>query len=147
MKIRNPADLGAGLVVVVIASAVLVLGRPLSTGSATEMGPGWFPGRVAWLALAAGAFLILRSLRGASTRLPPFRLRPLIAVVAAVLVFALGINRFGLLLTAPPTLLIASVAVAGSSLRGRLIAALVITLLAAGVFVGALGLTIPLLPN
>ena len=147
MKIRNPADLGAGLVVAAVALAYLALGHTLALGSASEMGPGWFPRHVALLALVVGALLIIRSLRRPGADLPPFQLRPLLAVVAAVCVFAIGINRLGLLLTAPLTVLIASGAVAGPSLRRRLGMAILTALVAAGVFVSALGLTIALFPG
>ena len=147
MKIRNPSDLGAGLLVAAIAAAFLAAGHALPRGSASEMGPGWFPLHVAWLSLAIGLCLILRSFRRQGDPQPRLHMRPLVAVVSAVIVFAIGIGQFGLLLVAPMTIVIASFAVNQIHLKARLTAAFFITIAAAGVFVGILGLNIPLLPN
>lgn len=147
MKIRNPSDFGAGLLVSAIALAFLVIGSALPQGTASEMGPGWFPRHIALLALATGALLILRSLRTGGHRLPTFQLRPLLAVVVAVGVFALCIHPLGFMIAAPLTVGIASAAVRGTRLRARLVLALTVTLIAAAIFVGALGLTIPLAPG
>lgn len=147
MKIRNPSDFGAGVLVASIALAFLLAGRILPLGTPSEMGPGWFPMHVAILALATGTWLIIRSLLKKGSPLPPFRPRPLLAVAAAVLAFSFGINPLGFMIAAPLTILIASAAVQGTELRSRLIIALAVTLLAAAIFVGALGLNIPLWPG
>lgn len=147
MKIRNPSDFGAGLLVAGIALAFLIAGQSLPLGTASEMGPGWFPRHVAMVALAAGLWLVIRSLLHKANPLPRFRPRPLLAVAAAVTTFSISINPLGFVVAGPLTVLIASTAVSGIRLRTRLVIALAVTLIATAIFLGALGLSIPLLPG
>ena len=147
MKIRNPSDFGAGLLITGISLAFLVTGQSLPQGTLSEMGPGWFPRHVALLALLAGIALVVRSLARSGHPLPRFRIRPLLAFAAAVFAFAVCINRFGFVIAAPLTLLIASLAVTDTRMRVRLLIALMVSLIAAAIFIGALGLSIPLWPG
>jgi len=147
MKFRNPSDFGAGLLVAGIALAFLIAGQSLPLGSASEMGPGWFPRHVAGLALAAGTWLVIRSFLQDGHPLPLFRPRPLLAVAAAVMTFSFSINSLGFVVAGPLTVLIASTAVSGTRLLARWVIALAVTLIAATIFIGALGLNIPLWPG
>lgn len=147
IRIRSQADLGAGVLIASIALAFLFVGRNLAQGSAVEMGPGFFPRHVALLALGVGVLLILKSVRHAGPPIMRFRLRALLAPVAAVCVFGFCITRFGLLVTAPLTIAIASLASAEWRARRIIATALLVSAAAALLFVKLLGLSIPLLPG
>mgnify|MGYP006275905379 FL=1 len=147
LRIRSPADFGAGLVIVVIALAFLIAGAPLPQGTALEMGPGYFPRKIAWLALMVGGLILVRAVQRNGPSLFRFHARPLLATVCAVLIFGVCINRLGLLVTAPLVLGIAALGVPGLSVRQYLVLAAIVTSAAALVFVQGLGLTIPLFPG
>lgn len=127
--------------------AFVLVGIPLPQGTALEMGPGYFPRQVAWLALVVGLLLVLRSLRRDGPPLLRLRWRPLLATVCAVLVFGWSVGQLGLLITAPITLIIASLGAARPSLLRLALLVVLVTAGASLVFVQLLGLTIPLLPG
>jgi len=95
-------DLIGGVLSIVFGAFVLdhALGYPM--GSALRMGPGFFPAALAGLIIILGIALALRSFKA---RIAPsqmtIKLRPLAAIAAAVAVFALALERFGL---APATI-------------------------------------------
>ncbi|NBS64078.1 MAG: tripartite tricarboxylate transporter TctB family protein [Betaproteobacteria bacterium] len=147
LRIRSQADFGAGLLIVVVALAFLIVGASLPQGTALEMGAGYFPRQIAWLALAVGFLVLIRSIRREGPPLFRFRWRPLAATVCAVLAFAGLIEGLGLVLAAPIALGIAALGSPGLSIRHFLILAGIVTAATALLFVQLLGLTIPLLPR
>ena len=82
-------------------------------GTAARMGPGYFPMVLGYILAAIGAVIALLSLRATVHILkpPPFTLRPFLAVIAAVALFALLITRIGLV---PTTILMVIVTASGS---------------------------------
>ena len=99
-RVRSPQDLGAGVVFILIGSAGILFGQDLAVGSAARMGPGYFPMLLSWLIIAIGLVLTVKSLATQGPPIPPIHLRPLTAIVAAILAFGLLIDRIGLALTA-----------------------------------------------
>lgn len=135
------------MLVAFIAIVFLVAGASVPRGTAVEMGPGYFPALVAWLALAVGALMIGRSLRVDGPGLAALPWRAFLATVCAVLLFGLCVARLGLLLTAPLTLIVAALGSPGLSLPRAVTLIVLVTAGTTLVFVQALGLTIPLLPG
>lgn len=116
MKQADLRDLVSGLVLLVFGLFVAVYASShYDMGRLARMGPGFFPTVLGWILVALGAATALLSLRSRARAqpAPTLRLRPLVAVLAAVLVFALLVNRLGLM---PAT--IALVFVAAAAERG-----------------------------
>lgn len=111
MKLRvDWRDLVGGLACMAIGLFVVrYASQHYTVGEAARMGPGFFPVVLGWVLIGLGAMIGLLSLRHTVQLLepPPWRPRALAAVLAAVVVFALLVERAGLV---PATLALTLVA-------------------------------------
>lgn len=147
LRLKSSADMGAGILLAVIALAFLIAGRTLEHGNLVAMGPGHFPRYVAGLALLIGLVLIGKSIAVENTALPKIAVRPLACVLASVTFFGLTIDVLGLPLATAFTIVLASLA--APDLKWGRIALLAVGMAAfvSLVFVKGLGLPIPLWPQ
>jgi putative tricarboxylic transport membrane protein len=100
VRVKSPQDLGAAVVFLVIGLAGIYFGRELAFGTASRMGPGYFPTLLSWLIIAIG---LVVGFRGITVEGPPIervQLRPILFIIAAILIFGLLIESIGLALTA-----------------------------------------------
>ena len=144
MRVRNQQDFVAGLFFILIAVGALWVGWSYPTGTAVRMNAGYFPRLVSVLLAGLGLLILFGSLRYDGPPLAPFRLRPVVMIPAAVLVFGLGIRYFGF---APAVLLIAlfgSFADRQTRLGEALMISVVLTVVAIAIFIWGIGLSIPL---
>lgn len=140
-------DLLFGLFLVAVAAGTLVATRSLALGSAADMGPGYMPRAVALGLLGFGLFFCIRGARRAGPAIVPVQARPLLAILAAVGVFALTTQRLGLVIAAIATVIVASFA----SRESRLVETALFAVLLAGaavlLFVKVLALPVPVWPR
>ncbi|WP_366554278.1 tripartite tricarboxylate transporter TctB family protein [Aquibaculum sediminis] len=101
-----------GLVLIGFGLFFLLHAQGFSMGSPRRIGPGFFPTGISWLLIVLGAAVVGESLLLRDAR-PELRFRPLVMVVAAILIWALALERLGLY---PATFLL--VLVSGLSERG-----------------------------
>jgi uncharacterized membrane protein YidH (DUF202 family) len=142
-RVRSPQDLGAGVVFILIGSAGILFGQDLAVGSAARMGPGYFPMLLSWLIIAIGLVLTVKSLATQGPPIPPIHLRPLTAIVAAILAFGLLIDRIGLALTAAVLVIGAAYARRDVDRGETLLLAVGLALFTVAVFVYALKQPLP----
>lgn len=95
----NKIDLLAGLFVVLIGALAIVEALNFDLGTSQRMGPGYFPFYVGVLMVLIGIGIVLEGLKPHDEafefgQLPT--LRALLLILAAVIGFALTIERFGL---------------------------------------------------
>lgn len=100
IRIRDPQDLGAAVVFALIGLGGIYFGRDLSYGTASQMGPGYFPAILSWLILALGVGIGLKALVSRGPRVEPIRYRPLVVVTGAVVAFGFLLETVGLALAA-----------------------------------------------
>jgi hypothetical protein len=100
LRIRSPQDLGAAGVLVVIGLAGAYFGRDLAFGTAGRMGPGYFPIILSWIIVAVGVILAVRALTIEGPRIEPVQLRPIVVIIAAILMFGFLISAVGLAISA-----------------------------------------------
>jgi hypothetical protein len=140
-------DLLFGLFLVAVATGTLVATRNLTVGHAADMGPGYMPRVIALALMAFGLFFSGRGLWHARRGIAAVQMRPLLAILASVGVFALTAERLGLAIASVVTVILASFA----TREGRPVemAAFAIVLSGAAVllFVKLLGLPIPIWPR
>src|SRR5688572_20823839 len=98
-RVKSPQDFGAGILFMLIGIAGIYFGKDLTYGTATRMGPGFFPIWLSWIIFGMGTILAVRGLAFAGPSVDIPQLRPLIGVIGAILVFGLLIARFGLPIT------------------------------------------------
>lgn len=128
-----------------IGAAALAAGWTYPMGSATRMGPGYFPALLAFVLIGLGAAIALAGLRAAPAPMPRLALRPAAALVGAMLAFALLLPAAGLLPASVATVVLASLADRESRRREVVLLAAALAGFAALLFVQWLGLTISLL--
>jgi putative tricarboxylic transport membrane protein len=147
IRVRNQQDFAAGLLFLAIASFALWIAWHYPTGTAVRMSSGYFPRLLCLVLLLLGAFVTLRALAVDGPALTPVRLRPVVLVTTAIVMFAYAVQTLGLVLA---TILL--VVIGGyASPRVRLIemtaAGVVLAILTIAIFVWGIGLAIPVWPD
>ena len=140
-------DLLFGLFLVAVATGTLVATRNLTVGHAADMGPGYMPRVVALALMAFGVFFTGRGLWRAGPGIAPVQLRPLLAILASVGVFALTAERLGLAIASVAAVMLASFATREGRLVETVAFAVVLSGAAVLLFVKLLGLPIPIWPR
>jgi putative tricarboxylic transport membrane protein len=140
-------NLLAGLMFVGFGLLGLWLARDLDTGSASDMGPGYFPRAICALLIVLGGTLAATGLSRTGDPPEPWALRPLLLITVSALAFALLLKPLGLVATLAVTTLLAGAA--GRMLRPAALLALAAALIAVnvGIFVVLLKMPIPLWPT
>lgn len=130
LRVKGPQDLGAGIIFIIIGIFGIYFGKDLTYGTASRMGPGYFPTWLSWIILGMGVLILGRSLASKGPRIEPFQIRPIFFILSGVLVFAYLIEHIGLALS---IFLMVLIAVQSRSDTKQL----EMILLAAGLSVGA----------
>ena len=168
MKIKSERDFWSGIMFVVVGVIFAVGATNYSMGPAcppndpcaanlwarmsqlsAHPGAGYFPLGLSVLLVLLGAFVLFKSLTIESVGGDPiggFAWRPLAIIVGAIVLFGLMLERFGLALTVPVLIIIASLAGDEFHWKGVLLNAVVLTFFSWLVFIAGLKLTIPLWP-
>lgn len=143
--IRGPKDFWAGVIYFVLGTGFVIVARDYSLGTAIRMGPGYFPMVLGGLLALIGLISIIRGVRLDGERIPPFAWRAVIFVSLSLILFGALLQGGGLIFGLTVLLLVAPMAAQSFrySLTGVL-AAIALIVFCAVVFVGALGLPLPL---
>ena len=110
LRVKSPQDLGAGLVFTAIGLAGVYFARHLALGSTLRIGPGYFPTLLSCLIVGIGVILMMRALVIEGPAIGRISLRPLLFIVATILVFAVGIETIGLIASSLLVTLVAAYA-------------------------------------
>lgn len=145
-------DLLFGLFLVAVAAGALIATHKLNVGSAADMGAGYMPRAVSLGLLAFGLFFCVRGARRAglaeaAQAIEPVQPRPLLAVLAAVGIFALTADRLGLAIASVVTVVLASFATREGRLRETVPFALLLSAAAVLLFIKVLALPVPVWPR
>jgi putative tricarboxylic transport membrane protein len=143
--IRAPKDFWSGSMFLVVGVGAMVLARGYPMGTATRMGPAYFPTVLGGLLAVIGLAVLVRSLVVPGPRITAFAGTPLLYVTVATVIFGALVRGGGLV----PSLIILAVLSAWASRhftwRAALPLAVGLTIFSALVFVKALGLPMPLI--
>lgn len=143
LRVKSPQDLGAGLVFIFIGLAGIYLGKDLPMGTASRMGPAYFPVYLSYLIVAIGLIVGLRGLAVDGPPIEESRLRPILFIIAALLGFGVMIDQIGLALAAAIMTLIAAYARPNAKLLETLVLGAGLAIFSVLVFVYALGQALP----
>lgn len=110
IRITHPQDFWSGLLFMAFGAAGAWFSREFVFGTLTNMGPGFLPVVLSWLMIAVGALVTARSFALRGPAIQPSAGRPQILIIVAIALFALLIERVGLLPTVFVVLLVASYA-------------------------------------
>lgn len=144
MNIRMSTDILTGILFLGVSiGAVTIIGTSYSLGTASRMGPGFFPLIVSIMLGGLGAILVARSLLSQTESVGNVDLRPLLLVLASTLFFGLAIESLGLAVAG--IVLVFGARLAGREFKVVEVTVLAVTLVAACIllFAYALGLNLP----
>jgi len=91
----NHKDLGAAILFMASGVLGLWIGRDYEFGTASRMGPGYFPATLSVLLLAVGLLMAVRALRSSAVEIQWGSPRPIFCVFFGVLAFGLLIEPAG----------------------------------------------------
>ncbi len=115
-------------------------------GTLRQMGPGFFPLVLGGVLAVLGVLIVIPALMRESEK-RPIAWREMLAVSAALLVFGLLLDRVGIAITTPLTVLLATSVAPHKGIVWRLALAAIITVLTWAVFVFALKMPLPVWPR
>jgi hypothetical protein len=147
MTIRAPKDFWSGVMFLAFAAVALFTARGYRFGSAGHMGPGYFPIVLGCVLAALAIVLIARSLVITGESLSDIAFGPLAIIIVGVCMFALCIERLGLIVSL--IIVTATAAFASRESKPLEVAALCVALaiFSLAVFVYTLQLPIPVWPS
>jgi hypothetical protein len=144
-EVLKRRDIWAGLMLIGIGAAAMLIARGYPFGTALRMGPGYFPTMLGGLLIVFGLVTLASGFRDGEKIAGSWSLRGLVLVPLSLVLFGVLMKYAGFV---PAMLaLIVGSAAAGSEFRliEVLLFAFGLTALAVAVFVYALGLPYPLL--
>lgn len=147
MLIRAPKDFWAGVMFLAFAAVTILTANGYSMGRGGRMGPGYFPALLGWSLAFLGAVLVVRAVVSKGDSIEPFKLRPLLALVASVLIFAFAIKPLGLVISLILATFLSSFATPDARWREAAVLSLALTGLVSLIFVFALRLPLPIWPG
>jgi hypothetical protein len=143
LPIRRPKDFFSGILFMGFGMAALMISRSYVVGTASRMGPGYFPRAIGILLIVLGAWLSVLSFR--SSREAPkvvWRWRPLAIVLFSVCLFPWLTDYLGLIATSLLLVFVSSTASPEFRWKEALTSGVILGVAATAIFV--YGLTIPL---
>ena len=144
MLFRSTQDFAGGLFLLFIACFALYHGWKLPMGTLRSMGPGMLPISLAVMVGAGGLILIAFSIVGKTgEHMTAWSWRGMFFIVLSVVVFALTIQRFGLIVAGPLSMIVAMMASPDIKWGEGIIFCVGMTAFCALLFKTALGLPIP----
>ena len=96
--IRNPKDFWAGVIYTAIGLAAVVIGKDYGMGSATKMGPAYFPTLLGALLALIGLAAIVRSFLRAGEPIGVFAYKGIALVTVATVLFGLLVRGAGIVI-------------------------------------------------
>lgn len=147
MRVRSPQDLVGGIALIALAALAFSQIGDLRFGTASRMGPGYFPTVLAGLTGLVGLVLAARSLVLDGHGLESLNLRHGLPLLGAILVFGLTIRPLGLVLASALLFLVSAFASPELKWRETLVASVLLIGLAVLLFVVLLDLPFPVWPR
>jgi hypothetical protein len=145
MRVRNPQDLLAGLVLVAVALFALWASGNLSQGRLGALGPGMMPRATAVLVGVIGALVALTAFLAPGPRLERWSVRGPFFVCLALLAFAITIRWVGLIVAGPLVAIISGAASPDTRIKEIVIFGIAVTIFSIALFKYVLNLPIPVL--
>lgn len=138
-----PSEIISGVIFTAVGVGFLLMAREHRLGTASEMGPGYFPTLLSVVLIGVGCILLVRSFFMRENTPILYKLRPIILITLSLSMFALTVNRLGV----PAATFIASMIAAYGGDQFRWKSAIIMSALLSAfcwlVFIKALGLPFP----
>lgn len=145
VSIRHPKDFISGLIFIGLGLGFLYIAQDYRMGTATRMGPGYFPSILAALLTLIGLGISLRALFRDGGRVEGFAWKPMLIVLVGTVVFGVLVRNAGLIAALLAYVGITATASIYFHWRTTAMLAVGLTIFAVLVFIKALGLPIPMI--
>jgi len=144
--IKGPKDFWAGVLFVALGIFAITVGNNYTLGTAARMGPGYFPRILGILLILLGAIIALQGVRVPGEAVPKWHWRPTLVVLGSVVIFGLVVDKIGMAIGT--VFLIVGASAASHEFRPKeaIIAGILLSALACGVFIVGLGVQLPIWP-
>lgn len=149
MKVKSQRDFWSGLMFVVVGAVFAWGATEYSFGTSARPGPAYFPFGLGILLALLGALVLFKALTlesAGGAAIGAIAWRPLLSIVASIVVFGVLLPRLGLVCTLPIVVTLSSLAGRKFRWRSALVSSLVLTIGSCALFVGWLKLNFPLWP-
>jgi hypothetical protein len=147
MQIKSPKNFWAGLMFSAFGLFFLVDARNYRLGSATKMGPAYFPTVLGGLMVVLGAIIFFQSFVVKGQKVSAMSFRPLFFIILGLLLFGYLLESVGLVIALALLIVISALAGYQFKLKEALILSVLLIVFSALVFVKGLGLPFPLWPK
>ena len=146
--IRSHQDFASGILFIVAGAAFAFLARGYRMGTASSMGPGYFPFWLGIVLVLLGVVVVLQSLsrNGVADRIPRWDIKTLLWILGSVVLFGLLLQPLGLVLSLVGLVLVSSMASHEFTWKGAVGTAIVMVLVSLAAFVYGLKLQFPVWP-
>ncbi len=146
MKLKNPQDFWSGAMFIAFGLFFLVVGRNYEMGTATRMGPAYFPSMLGGLLALLGGIILCQSLMVKGERVAPMSLRPVFFITISLVAFGYLLRPVGLVLALAILIVISAFVGHEFKVKEVLLLSVVLIIVSVLVFVKGLGLPFPLWP-
>lgn len=150
MKIKSQKDFWSGLMFIIVGGAFAIGALNYSFGSSARPGPAYFPFGLGAVLVVLGGMVLFKALTIETEDGEPigaFAWKPLIVILASIVIFGFSLPRLGMVISLPMLVLISSYASDEHTWLGSIVNAAVLTVMSWAVFVLGLKLTIPMWPT
>ena len=146
MKLKNTKDFWSGVMFIAFGLFFLVIGRNYDMGTATRMGPAYFPSLLGGLLALLGGIILFQSLMVKGEKVARMSLRPVFFITISLVAFGYLLRPVGLVLAL--AILIVTAAFVGHEFKFKevFLLSVVLIIVSVLVFVKGLGLPFPLWP-
>lgn len=139
-------DLLTAAIFIGLGALGLFMSWGLEAGTLAQMGPGFLPRVVCILLIGVGLAVGVPALRRPAQAIESIRLRPVLVITGAIVVFAYAATHLGFVLASLWLIVAGSLADPGGNWKHTLPLAIGLTVFGALVFVYGLGVQVPLWP-
>jgi hypothetical protein len=145
IKVRNQPNFFSGLLFIVLGLGFALYARNYQMGTASQMGPGYFPVVLGSLLAVIGLVVTVQglSLTQDEEKIEPMFFKPMLLVLGPIILFGVMLIPMGLVLSSIMLIGLTALASPEFSLKYVVPTALVLTLGCYLVFIYGLGLPIP----
>lgn len=147
MEIKSPKDFWAGLMFSAFGLFFMIVARAYRLGTATSMGPGYFPTLLGALMAVLGGVIFFQSFVMRGQKVAALTFRPLFFIILSLLLFGYLLKPIGMVFALALLVILSAFAGHEFKLKEVLILSIALILFSALVFVKGLGLPFPLWPK
>jgi hypothetical protein len=144
--IRGPKDFWTGVIYVLFGGIAFWIARDYGFGTASRMGPGYFPSVLSALLVMIGVISLVRSFIVPGEPLGHFALKAGVLIILSTVLFGFLVNRAGLIIALLVLVLVSAAASEKFRFEWKAVAGLIVLIaFCALVFVMGLGVPMPLI--